>query len=113
MESTTLQPNTILALQNFLSIWRQYPAAQYNLGILSQNIILWNDQYPEQVIDVTPKGETEPLVELNELLQPFDEDIEALLFDKLTKKLKPITPLLKDLTQTLDPQKATRTNPFL
>ena len=106
MESTTLQPNTILTLQNFLAIWRQDPAAQYNLGILSQNVILWDNQHPEQIIDVTPKEETEPLVELNELLRPFDEDIEALLFEEPTKKSKVITPLLKDLTQTLDPQKA-------
>src|SRR6185437_16130270 len=113
MESTTLQPNTILALRNFLSIWRQDSAAQYNLGIFSQNVILWDDQYPEQVIDVTPKEETEPLVELNELLRPFDEDIEALLSEETTKRSKAITPLLKDLTQTLNPQKVTRTNPFL
>jgi len=98
MESTTLQPNTILALQNFLSIWRQDPAAQYNLGILSQNVILWDDQHPEQVIDITPKEETEPLVKLNELLRPFDENIEALLSEEPTKKPKPITLLLKDLT---------------
>lgn len=113
MESTILQPNTILALRNFLSIWRQDPAAQYNLGIFSQNVILWDDQNPEQVIDVTPKEETEPLVELNELLRPFDEDIEALLSEKPIETPKAITPLLKDLTQTLNPQKATRTNPFL
>jgi len=107
MESTTLQPNTILALRNFLSIWRQDPAAQYNLGIFSQNVILWDDQHPEQVIDITPKEETEPLVELNELLRPFDEDIEALLSEEPTEKSKTITSLLKDLTQTLNPQKAT------
>ena len=113
MESTTLQPNTILVLRNFLSIWRQDPAAQYNLEIFSQNVILWDDQHPEQVIDVTSKEETEPLVELNELLQLFDEDIEALLSEDSTKRSKMITSLLKDLTQTLNPQKVTRTNPFL
>src|SRR6185437_11101870 len=112
MESTTLQLNTILTLRNFLSIWRQTPAAQYNLGIFSQNVILWDDQHSEQVIDVIPKEKTEPLVELNELLQPFDEDIEALLFEEPTKKPKAIIPLLKDLTQTLNPQKATQTNSF-
>ena len=113
MESTTLQPNTILALRNFLSIWRQDPAAQYHLGISSQNVILWDAQNPEQVIDVTPTEEPDPSNELNELLRPFDEDIEALLAPAPSEKPKAITQLLEDLTQTLNPQKAARTNPFL
>lgn len=111
MESTTLQPNTILALRNFLSIWRQDPAAQYNLGISSQNVILWNTQNPEQVIDVTPTEE--PSNELDELLRPFDEDIETVLAAATTEKPKAIVQLLEDLTQTLNPQKTPRTNPFL
>ena len=113
MESTTLQPNTILALRNFLSIWRQDPAAQYHLGISSQNVILWDAQNPEQVIDVTPTEEPDPSNELNELLRPFDEDIEALLAPASPEKPKAIAQLLEDLTQTLNPQKTARTNPFL
>ncbi|RIB19386.1 hypothetical protein C2G38_2181981 [Gigaspora rosea] len=78
-----------------------------------QNVILWDDQYPEQVVDVTPKEETEPLVELNELLRPFNENIEALLSEVPIEKPKVIISLLKDLTQTLNPQKITQTNSFL
>src|SRR5260363_330810 len=113
MESTTLQPNTILALRNFLSIWRQDPAAQYYLGISNQNVILWDAQNPEQVIDVTLTEELDPSNELNELLRPFDKDIEALLTSALTEKPKAIAKLFEDLTQTLNPQKTARTNPFL
>src|SRR5260363_274469 len=113
MESTTLQPNTILALRNFLSIWRQDPAAQYHLGISNQNVILWDAQNPDQVIDVTPTEEPDPSNELKELLRPFDEGIEALLAPALTEKPKAIAKLFEDLTQTLNPQKTVRTNPSL
>src|SRR5260364_330740 len=105
MESTTLQPNTILALQNFLSIWRQDPAIQYFLGISSQNVILWDAQNPEQVIDIIPTEELDPSNELNKLLRLFDEDKEALLTTTVSEKPKAIAQLLKNLTQTLNPQK--------
>ena len=113
MESTTLQPNTILALQNFLTVWRQDPAAHHNLGISSQNVFIWDNQNPEQVIDVTPKEDVEPTNELDDLLRPFDENIEALLSTIPTEKPKAIAQILEDLTQTLNPRKTTRTNPFL
>jgi len=40
MDKIVLQPATMQALQQFLSIWRQDPAAQYNLEICPQNTFL-------------------------------------------------------------------------
>src|SRR5260364_186270 len=60
-----------------------------------------------------PTEEPDPSNELNELLRPFNEDIEALLAPALTEKPKAIAKLFEDLTQTLNPQKTARTNPFL
>src|SRR5260364_195541 len=60
-----------------------------------------------------PTEEPDPSNELNELLRPFDKNIEALLAPALTKKPKAIAQLFKDLTQTLNLQKTARTNPFL
>ncbi|CAG8646887.1 5225_t:CDS:1 [Ambispora leptoticha] len=53
MHNTTLQPVTIQALQYFLTIWRQDPAAQNNLEICSQNIFLWNPNDPNDTSDIT------------------------------------------------------------
>jgi len=53
MHNNTLQPITIQALQYFLTIWRQDPAAQNNLEICSSNIFLWNPNDPNDTSDIT------------------------------------------------------------
>ncbi|CAG8815446.1 21348_t:CDS:2 [Cetraspora pellucida] len=57
MNTIILLPNTIQALQNFISIWRQDPAAQYNLEIFSQNL------------------EETALNEIDQLIRSLDEPI--------------------------------------
>ena len=58
MEQITLQQETIQALQNFLTIWRQDPASQHVLEIYPNNhVMLWDITEPEKVIDISKEIE--------------------------------------------------------
>src|SRR5690242_18054970 len=87
MHNNTLQPITIQALQYFLTIWRQDPAAQNNLEICSSNIFLWNPNDPNNTSDITSLVNTAVDTPTN------PDDIETLLDNILTEdpKIEPIS----------------------
>ena len=72
IEHTTLQLNTTQALCYFLSIWKQDPASHYILGISNSNALLWDNDQPEQCINVTPQAEIQASNEIDELLGTLD-----------------------------------------
>ena len=106
MNSVTLQPNTIQALQNFITIWRQDPAAQYHLGIFSQNIILWNEQTPDQVINITLQLEETALNKIDQLIGNLDEPVNNVIPipEKELDEPDPLAKIKEDLMQSLEPQ---------
>jgi hypothetical protein len=126
MHNTTLQPVTIQALQYFLTIWRQDPAAQNNLEICSQSIFLWNPDDPNDTSDITtlvttavdPSSET---IDTDTLLNTFlNEEPEIDPPPTITPPKPETTPdtevyqkVQEELTQTLTPQSNTHPNPFI
>ena len=100
MEFIVLQPETIQALRNFITIWRQDPASQTNMEILPRNIILWNPQDPDHINDITTQVfRPENLVEATDV--QVDEEIDE------------ITTIMKDLNQTIMPRTTPLINPYL
>src|SRR5438477_11084174 len=53
MDNLMLQPQTLIALQNFLNEWYMDPVSQNNLLITPQNIILSNNEDITQQVDLT------------------------------------------------------------
>ena len=119
MELPTPQPETLIALNNFLLKWKQDLASQYNLNIASHNVLLWDpldatrnfdlmlllDQsievnlddflLPEEIEDITNPiptldSEIEDTTDLIPALEPEIEDIED-----------SITILVTDVSQTI------------
>lgn len=131
MELPTPQPETLIALNNFLLKWKQDPASQYNLNIASHNVLLWDpldatrnfdlmlllDQsievnlddflLPEEIEDTTNpililESEIEDTTDLISALEPEIENLED-----------SITILLTDVSQTIQPMTKSLTNPFI
>jgi len=119
MEFLKLQPEIVIALNNFLQIWKQDPASQNHLDISPQNIILWSNKEPEKVIDLNPIIEAPVEFNIDELLQL--EEIQPALVEtslnKVTTELESnntnhLTQIIKDLKQTPVPTTRSITNPF-
>jgi hypothetical protein len=113
MEHTTLQPNTIQALRYFLSIWKQDPASRYILGISNSNAFLWDNDQPEQCIEVTPQAEMQTTNEIDKLLGTIDtpDTTPPLQVDTTENPL--LSQLKEDLNQTLHPQEVSHVNPYI
>ena len=131
MELPTPQPETLIALNNFLLKWKQDPASQYNLNIALHNVLLWDpldatrnfdlmlllDQsievnlddflLPEEIEETTDpiptlESEIEDTTDLISALEPEIENLED-----------SITILLTDVSQTIQPMTKSLTNPFI
>ncbi|CAG8818230.1 22351_t:CDS:1, partial [Dentiscutata erythropus] len=107
MES--LKTETVIALNNFLKIWKQDPVSQKHLDISPQNIYLWNEEEPENVVNLNPFINT--IVEIN-----FDEflqiETEVLLTTEETTSAEVTTefknhPSINDLTLLVNDLKQT------
>ena len=105
------------ALQQFLTIWRQDPAAQYNLEICPQSILLWDPENPLDAKDLTSTiGTPQETVEVNDYLETLfsekvSKDLTALSKErKETEKYKKVK---EELIQDLLPQDRSHPNPFL
>ena len=110
MEQTTLQPNTVQALRHFLSIWKQDPASRYILGISNSNALLWDNDQPEQYIDITPQAEIPASNEIDELIGTLDTPETLTLSQPNDASL--LSRLKEDLNQILQPQEVSHTNPY-
>ena len=108
MEQTTLQPNTVRALRHFFSIWKQDPASRYILGISNSNALLWNNDQPEQYIDITPPIPASN--EIDELIGTLDTPETLTLSQPNDASL--LSRLKEDLNQILQPQEVSHTNPY-
>ncbi|CAG8776294.1 12175_t:CDS:2, partial [Dentiscutata erythropus] len=60
---------TVIALNNFLRIWKQDPAFQKHLDISPQNIYLWDEKEPENAVDLNPLINTTVEINFDEFLQ--------------------------------------------
>jgi hypothetical protein len=119
MEFLKLQPETVIALNNFLQIWKQDPASQNHLDISPQNIILWSDKEPEKVIDLNPIIEAPVEFNIDEFLQL--EEIQPSLIETPLNEVPTelesnntnhLTQIINDLKQTPEPTTRSITNPF-
>src|ERR1041384_3913845 len=113
MEHTTLQSNTIQALRHFLSIWKQDLASRYILGISNSNALLWDNDQPEQCINVTSQAKMQTSNEIDELLRTLDtpDTTPPLQVDTTENPL--LIQLKEDLNQTLHPQEVSRVNLYI
>jgi hypothetical protein len=131
-----LQLETLLALQNFLEVWRRDPLTQNDLVITSENITLRNNETIISTIEPNIENNTEldellnsfidfdnfPVEELtttgysfvtepepNDILlsQNIEENIPQRKHQDLFEKMK------KDLVREEQVETQTRTNPFL
>src|SRR6201988_878068 len=119
MES--LKPETVIALNNFLRIWKQDSASQKHLDISPQNIYLWNEQEPENAVDLNPLIDTSVEINFDEFLQietevPLTAE-EATSAEVTTESenhpsINDLTLLINDLKQTPAPTTRTITNLF-
>src|ERR1700752_340533 len=64
-----LKPETVIALNNFLRIWKQDLASQKHLDISLRNIYLWDEQEPENAVDLNPLLNTSVKINFDEFLQ--------------------------------------------
>ena len=120
MESLKLQPETVIALNNFLQIWKQDPASKNHLDISPQNIFLWNDQEPEKAIDLNPIIEApvefniDEFLQIEDLLLPSVETQSTEVTTELNKDhdTNHLTQIINNLKQTPVPTTRSITNPF-
>src|ERR1043166_1603183 len=127
MELPTPQPETLIALNNFLLKWKQDPASQYNLNIASHNVLLWDpldaarnfdlmlllDQsievnfddflLPEEIENTTNpipilESEIEDTTDLNSTVESEIENLEDSITILLTNVSRTIQPMTKSLT---------------
>ena len=117
MES--LKTETVIALNNFLRIWKQDPASQKHLDISPQNIYLWDEEEPENAVDLNPLIDTPVEINFDEFLQTETEiplSAEEATPAEVTTENYPntndLTLLVNDLKQTPAPTTRTITNPF-
>jgi hypothetical protein len=117
MES--LKTETVIALNNFLRIWKQDPASQKHLDISPQNIYLWDKEEPENAVDLNPLIDTPVEINFDEFLQTETEiplSAEEATPAEVTTENYPntndLTLLVNDLKQTPAPTTRTITNPF-
>ena len=120
MES--LRPETVIALNNFLRIWKQDPASQNHLDISPQNIYLWSDQEPENAVDLNPLIGAPVEIDFDEFLQIETEvppsAVEVTPAEVATELENNVsatnfTCLVDDLKRTPAPTVRTLTNPFI
>jgi hypothetical protein len=120
MES--LRPETVIALNNFLRVWKQDPASQNHLDISPQNICLWSEQEPEKVVNLNSIIDAPVEISFDEFLQietevpPYIEEItsaEVVTELENTSSTNAFTCLVDDLKQTPTPTTRTLTNPFI
>ena len=113
MES--LKPETVIALKNFLRIWKQDPASQKPLDISPRNIYLWDEQEPENAVDLNPLINTPVEINFDEFLQIETEvslPAEVITEYENHPSTNDLTLLVNDLKQTPAPTTRTITNPF-
>src|ERR1700752_4720116 len=113
MES--LKPETVIALNNFLRIWKQNPASQKHLDISPQNIYFWDEQEPENVVNLNPLINTPVEINFDKFLQIETEvslPAEVITEYKNHPSTNDLTLLVNDLKQTPAPTTRTITNPF-
>src|ERR1041384_5579764 len=113
MEHTTLQSNTIQALRHFLSIWKQDLASRYILGISNSNALLWDNDQPEQCINITSQAEIQASNKIDELLGTLDTPDTTPLLQVDTTENSLLIQLKEDLKQTLHPQEVSCINPYI
>ncbi|CAG8558656.1 7443_t:CDS:2, partial [Gigaspora rosea] len=118
----TQEPETVIALNNFLRIWKQDPASQNHLDISPQNIYLWSDQEPENAVDLNPLIGAPVEIDFDEFLQIETEvppsAVEVTPAEVATELENNVsatnfTCLVDDLKQTPAPTVRTLTNPFI
>ena len=117
MES--LKTETVIALNNFLRIWKQDPASQKHLDISPQNIYLWDEKEPENAVDLNPLIDTPVEINFDEFLQTeteiplsAEEATPAGVTTENYPNTNDLTLLVNDLKQTPAPTTRTITNPF-
>jgi hypothetical protein len=121
MELPTLQPETLIALNNFLQVWKQDPIASNNLNISPQNVILWNNEEPEKSVDLTPiLGNPIDLnfdeflqFEESEVLELSNENLESTKELETTKENNQVQKIANELRKEPEPQNKSFTNPFI
>ena len=118
MDKVVLQSATTQALQQFLAIWRQDPAAQYNLEICPQNVFLWNPENPIDTVNIITREtsitgpiQTPPSIEnLIEESQVTSELNNDAVTDNESKSYREVE---EELMKTLEPQTRNHPNPFI
>jgi hypothetical protein len=131
MELPTPQPETLIALNNFLLKWKQDPASQYNLNIASHNVLLWDPLDATRNFDLMLLLDQSIEVNLDDFLLPeeieettdpiptLESEIEytTTLISALEPEIEnledSITILLTDVSQTIQPMTKILTNPFI
>src|SRR6185312_12543403 len=74
------------------------------------NALLWDNDQPEQYIDITPQAETPATNEIDELIGTLDTP-ETLTLSQPNDTFL-LSRLKEDLNQTLQPQEVSHTNPY-
>jgi hypothetical protein len=125
MEPITPKPETIIALQNFLAIWRQDPVSQNTLCITPQNTLIWNPQKEEEIVDITDAIQKPPEFDINEFLdieefepsfeiqeetETINDSIEA---EETTEESEVITKIINDLKQVVISRTTSFINPYI
>ena len=75
MDNLTLQPQTLIALQNFLNEQYMDPVSQNNLLITPQNIILSNNEDVTQQVDLTSVITGTDIINIEPEIEPITLDI--------------------------------------
>ena len=100
LEMEQPQPETMQALQNFLTIWRQDPISQQTLTITTESVLVWNLLDPEQATDITSLIEWLPLQETESIEDSQKEKSKELETTKTERILQDLRQPVKLLLQT-------------
>ena len=76
MDNLTLQPQTLITLQNFLNEWYMDSVSQNNLLITPQNIILSNNEDVTQQVDLTPVITGTDNIDIEPEIEPITLNIQ-------------------------------------
>jgi len=126
MDNLALQPQTLIALQNFLNEWYMDSVSQNNLLITPQNIILSNNEDVTQQVDLTPVITRTDNIDIEPEIEPITLDIqedELFTFDEteieLTELFTPnfesekVHQIYNELNRQEQPTTTSQTNSFL
>src|SRR5437868_13259565 len=126
MNNLTLQPQTLIALQNFLNEWYIDPVSQHNLLITTQNIISSNNEDVTQQVDLTSVITRTDNIDIEPEIKPITLDIqedELFTFNEtgieLTELFTPnfksekVHQIYNELNRQEQPTTMSHMNPFL